>query len=348
MVGRCRAVRPPLPKAELDQHLCPRCRIKLLLERAGEIADRGLGRPWASERRPPATASRPQTHRPWGNAQQVPGRTLRRGAGLEQQFGGRAMRGVSLDHIQRLVDGAADDGVEELERILATEEVEPNEGGGGRAKLTCCQVGERRRVTQLGPVAQDRGRAGAGPAPPAAAERGGARRPEKRPARRFPADAPALGGRAGSLQATASSTAPTKSGLPPVAVSRAAQKVSSGSRPCSSREHRDRATPKRLGANRGDLRVGDQLGDKDGIVALALGGRVPRRRGAALPPAFASGTAATAGGSVRPLQIIDGEQRRPLQGHVGREPVEAVDDREGPLRPRPGNRRAARLPTATR
>ena len=33
VVGRCRAVRPPLPKAELDQHLCPRCRIKLLLER---------------------------------------------------------------------------------------------------------------------------------------------------------------------------------------------------------------------------------------------------------------------------------------------------------------------------
>ena len=44
VVGRCRAVRPPLRKAELDQHLCPRCRIKLLLERAGEIADRGLGR----------------------------------------------------------------------------------------------------------------------------------------------------------------------------------------------------------------------------------------------------------------------------------------------------------------
>jgi hypothetical protein len=43
VVGRGRAVRPPLRKAELDKHLCPRCRIKLLLERAGEIPDRGIG-----------------------------------------------------------------------------------------------------------------------------------------------------------------------------------------------------------------------------------------------------------------------------------------------------------------
>ena len=98
------------------------------------------------------------------------------------------------------------------------------------------------------------------------------------------------------------------------------------------REHRDRGTPKRLGANRGDLRVGDQLGDKDGIVALALGRPGPRddqerhslqpSRQVQQPPQ---------GGSVRPVQIIDREKRRPLQGHVGREPVEAVDDREGPL-----------------
>ena len=43
VVGRGRAVRPPLRKAELDQHLCPRSRIKLLGERAGEISDRCLG-----------------------------------------------------------------------------------------------------------------------------------------------------------------------------------------------------------------------------------------------------------------------------------------------------------------
>jgi hypothetical protein len=44
VVDRGRAVRPPLRKAELDQHLRPRNRIKLLGERAREISDRGLGR----------------------------------------------------------------------------------------------------------------------------------------------------------------------------------------------------------------------------------------------------------------------------------------------------------------
>ncbi len=44
VVGRGRAVRPPLRKAELDEHLRPRSRINLLGERAGEISDRGLGR----------------------------------------------------------------------------------------------------------------------------------------------------------------------------------------------------------------------------------------------------------------------------------------------------------------
>jgi hypothetical protein len=51
----------------------------------------------------------------------VPRRTLRRGTGVEQQLSGEAMRGISLDHIERLVDGAPDDGVEELQRILPAE-----------------------------------------------------------------------------------------------------------------------------------------------------------------------------------------------------------------------------------
>ena len=37
------------------------------------------------------------------------------------------------------------------------------------------------------------------------------------------------------------------------------------------------------------------------------------------------------GGGVRPVQVVDREQRRLLKGHVGREPVEAVEDREGAL-----------------
>ena len=43
VVDRCRAVRPPLRQAELDEHVRPHCRINLLVERAGEISDRGFG-----------------------------------------------------------------------------------------------------------------------------------------------------------------------------------------------------------------------------------------------------------------------------------------------------------------
>ena len=158
MVDRSRAVRPPLRKTELDKHLRPRSRIELLLERTGEICDRGLGRA-LSERALGRLAKRRDHERvgPWGDAEEVPGRTLRRRAGLEQQLSGQAVRGVSFNDIERLVDGGADDGVEELERILAAEEVEPNERGGSRTKLACFHAGESGRVAQLGPVAEDRG-----------------------------------------------------------------------------------------------------------------------------------------------------------------------------------------------
>ena len=43
VVGRRRAVRPPLRQAELDEQLRVRGWIGLLVERAGEITDRGLG-----------------------------------------------------------------------------------------------------------------------------------------------------------------------------------------------------------------------------------------------------------------------------------------------------------------
>jgi hypothetical protein len=43
MVGRSGPVRPPLGKAKLDEHLCTRFRVGLLLERTGQILDRGIG-----------------------------------------------------------------------------------------------------------------------------------------------------------------------------------------------------------------------------------------------------------------------------------------------------------------
>ena len=133
MLGRSRAVRPPLRKAKLDQHLRPRRRIGLLVEHACEISTATSAAPWASERSA-AWRSVETTNESARGATRRRCRTLRRRAGLEQQFSGRAVRGVSFDHIERLVDSAADDRVEELERIFATEEVKPTECGGCRTR----------------------------------------------------------------------------------------------------------------------------------------------------------------------------------------------------------------------
>ncbi len=243
------------------------------------------------------------------------------------------MRGVSFDHVERLVDGAADDGVEELERILAPEEVKPNERGGGRTKLACFHAGESGRVAQLGPVAEDRGRAEEGKRlrlQASEAKPDGARNALRSD---FQQTGHLLGGRAGSL--------------PRNRVEHRAheERISAGRRfeggaegvvrlqtVQLAREHGDRGTPERFGANRGGLRIGDELCDKGGIAALSL--RRPRRRGDekrhSLEPSRQVEEPAQ-GGGVRPVQVVDRKQRRLLKGHVGREPVKAVEDREGAL-----------------
>src|SRR5918994_6358970 len=89
----------------------------------------------------------------------MPRRPLRRCARLEQQLSGQTVRNVPFDHIERLVDSAANDRVKELERILATKEVTLNKYSGGRTQLACSHTGKRGHVAQRGPVAEDRGRA---------------------------------------------------------------------------------------------------------------------------------------------------------------------------------------------
>ena len=76
----------------------------------------------------------------------MPGRALGLSAGVEEQFGGPAVGGVPLDDIERLVDGATDDGVEELERIFAAEQVEPYQCGGGGTERICLDACESGRV----------------------------------------------------------------------------------------------------------------------------------------------------------------------------------------------------------
>ena len=280
----------------------------------------------------------------------MPRRTLRPGAGLEQQLSGRAVRSVPFDHIERLVDGAADDGVEELERILATEKVEPNEHGGGRTKLACLHAGEGGRVAQLGPVAEDRGRAQKGKRHAAAGERGGARPREKRPA-------PPISSRWGMCSAVGAGSLPCnrvehRADEERISAGRRFQRGAEGfvrfQTVQLAREQGDRGTAKRFGANRGGLRIGDELCDERGIAPLSLGGpgsggdeerdSVEPSRQVEQPPQ---------GGGVGPVQVVDRKQRRLVKGRVGGEPVKAVEDRERTLRrARPGTRRASKHRTS--
>ena len=185
------------------------------------------------------------------------------------------MRGASFDHIERLVDGAADDGVEELERILATEEVEPHECRGGRTQLARLDAGESGRVAQLDPVAEDRGRA---------EERERLRlQPSKAkpdgPGNAVPSDLEqtwhVLGGRADSLPRDRVEDRDDEERVPSRrrfegggegVVRRQAVQLA--------RERGDRATPKWFGANRGGLGFGDELCDKRGSRPSPSGGRV--------------------------------------------------------------------------
>ena len=250
--------------------------------------------PWASER---SAAWRRRDHERvglWGDAKEVPRRTLRRRAGLEQQLSGRAVRGVSFDHVERLVDGAADDRVEELERILAPEEVEPNEAAAA-GPSSPASTPARAAAAQLGPVAEDRGRA------EEASASGGRRarrsRPrEKRPALRFPA--------AGARTRRSGCSLPCnrvqhRADEERIAAGRRLERGAEGlvrlQTAARARALRSRHA-QAVRANRGNLRIGDQLRDKRGIAALSL--RRPRpatTTRAALPRAFASGRRASAG-----------------------------------------------------
>jgi hypothetical protein len=314
VVGRSRAVRPPLRKAELNKHLRPRSRIHVLGERAAQKSDRGLGRA-LGERALGRLAERRDHERVglWGHAEEVRRRTLSWYAVLLQELSGQAVRSVSFNHIERLVDGPADDGVEELERILAQEEVKPNEGRGGRTKLACPHAGERGRVAQFRPVAEDRRRAEEG-------KRLRRQASEAKPdvaSNTLRSDlwqtVHVLGGRAGSL---ACNRLEHRADEERISASRRFEGGAEGLVRLQTvqltREHGDRGAAKRLRANRGGLRIGDELSDECGIVALALGR--PRPRGHeerhALEPARQVEEPAERGG-VRPVQVVDREQRRP-------------------------------------
>ncbi len=334
MVGRCRAVRPPLHKAELDEQLRPRSGIDLLVERAGEIPDRGLGRA-LGERALGRLAER-RDHEGVGlrgDVEEVRRRTLRQRAGAEKQFSGRAVRDVPLNDIERLVDGAADDRVEELERILPPEQIKPNEDGGRRTKLACFHAGESGRVAQLGPVAEDRGRADEGQRLWRQAREAKTDRARHAPCSDFEQTGHLLASRAGSFPCNRVQHRADEERIA------AGRRLEGGAESLVrlqtvqlARKHGDRGNPERPGANRGGCRIGNQLSDECGVPGLALGwagcGGDEERH--SLEPSRQV-EEPQQGGGVHPIQVVDREQRRLLECDIGREPIEAVEDREGAL-----------------
>jgi hypothetical protein len=266
----------------------------------------------------------------------MPRRTLRRGAGLQQQLSGQAVRGVALDHIERLVDGAADHGVKELERILAPEKPEPNEGGGGRTKPACLHSGEGGRLAQRGPIAENRGRAQEGKRLRLEASKTKPHDPRNALRPDLQQTGHLLGRWAGSLPSNR-------------VEHRADEERISASHRCDggtegivrlqtvqlAREHGDRGPAERFGANRGGLRIGEELCDERGIAALTLGrpGSGGDEKRHPLKPSRQVQEPPKRGG-VRPVQVVDREKRWLLQGHVGGEPIEAVQNGERALRGR--------------
>ncbi len=98
------------------------------------------------------------------------------------------------------------------------------------------------------------------------------------------------------------------------------------------REDGDGGAPKRFGANRRGIGIGDEVRDKRGLSALRLGR--PRRRNdeerQSLEPSRQV-EEPPQGRGVAPVQVVERKKRRLLKGDVRREPVEAMEDREGSL-----------------
>jgi hypothetical protein len=151
-----------LGKAELEQQVGALWPGKRLGVRAPQIGDRALGRPTTAS----AAGGIPQHgHDLVGgvrglqrrrNQQQVRGNALRVRSGLCEQARGPRVQARSLERCQRLVDGSADERMDETERGLRPKHVDPREIGCRRRCLLLAQVGQRGRMVRVDVLTEDR------------------------------------------------------------------------------------------------------------------------------------------------------------------------------------------------
>src|SRR5262245_29121374 len=200
----------------------------------------------------------------------------------------------------------ADNGVGELERILATEEVKPDQRRGGWTELAFFQAGESGGMAQLASVAEDRGRAEEGKR--LRLQAGEAKPDDARNALSpdLEQTGSVLGGRTDSLPCN---RVENRADEERIAAGRRLERGAEGIVRLQAvqlvREHGDRGAPERLGTDCDRLRIGHELCDECGIAALSLRG--PGRRGDeerhTLEPSCQVDEPAQ-GGGVRPVQVV--------------------------------------------
>jgi hypothetical protein len=330
VLGGGRPVRQHLGPAQRQQHRRAALLRRRLGERTAPVGDRAVGGP-APHRGLPGRVE--QVDRPGVAAgrrmEQLGGDLLDAGALVAQHARGPLVLQRALGGRQLVVDGVADQRVDEAERRLLAQDLRLDEragDGGDRALVAAGEGGhggQRGALPEHGDGACDR--AGVLRQPPQPYEH---RR--RRGARADGADDVDVlrGGRdALGLERAQELAQQQRVAAGGVVAGGAEQRVRGGAEPVA-HEHGDGVRAQWAGADRQGRRVLRQLGDQAGVGAR-LGGAErggEQDRQALQPPREVREEAQRR--AVAPVQVVDGQQQRPLGGDVRGEPVEPVQRRE--------------------
>ena len=258
------------------------------------------------------------------------GRPLGWSPGRREDLGRTAMQHDPGSGVDRVVDGGANDRVEELDRVYGTEEIDPHQPA---CRLACddeVELGERGGVAKLASVAENRRRSGDRDrvwwqAAEADRDRSGDR------ARAKPEHG--LGVRAGRLesflsdrveQCTHEQRVPARGNG-----DGGAERLSRLEPESRAGELRDRGKRQRSRLDDQGRRVGEQLVEQRRVVALL--GRSRRGDNDERKPLQPTHEVPqpVQRRSVGPVQVVDDQAGRLQVGEVRGQPVEPVLDREG-------------------
>ena len=146
-----------LGRAELEEHFGALRVRRRLLEGASKVGDGAL-RSTAAAGAAGSLAQRRDDLciRARGTAQQVHGDAFRFRPGVGEQARRACVAPVSLERRERLIDGRADEWMDERQRRLRAQHVDPRERVDRLERSLLVQIGQRRSLAGLGVVAQNR------------------------------------------------------------------------------------------------------------------------------------------------------------------------------------------------